>query len=183
MSKAAFKFWSDALEIVWQQLEHEIPRGFFWRPWTIVLLVCAEQNALALLSGVNFAGEVDHVWQLFAVDAVELDDFFHWFGHQVVMLHCQNRKFDSAHATHFSGPQTTCVDDMFGVNRVVFVGDYIPCAVWAVVESSDPSICINLGATIFCTNRVCVCNTIRIDAAFVFVVKRTDEIFFFKQWI
>ena len=136
---------------------------------------------MTLLSGVNFAGEVDHVWQLFAVDAVELDDFWHWFGHQIVMLHCQNRKLNAAHTTHFSGPQTTSVDDMLSVNRVIFIGDYIPGAVWAVIESGDPSIRINLGTAIASTDRICMSDAVWVDAAFVFVVKRTDEVFFFKQ--
>ena len=97
------------------------------------------------------------------------------------MLHCQYWKFNAAHTADFASPQTAGVHDMFGVNRVVFVGDDIPGAVRAMVESSDPSVCINLGATIFRADRVGVCNTIRVDTAFVFVVKRTDKIFLFKQ--
>ena len=144
------------------------------------MLVGAKQDALTFLARVNFAGEVDHVWQLFAVDSVELDDFFHWLGHQIVVLHCQDRKFNAAHAAHFAGPQTAGVYDVFGVNRVVFVCDHIPRAVRAVIESSDPSICVDLGATIFCANRVGMCNAIRVNAAFVFIVKSADKIFLFK---
>jgi hypothetical protein len=49
------------------------------------------------------------------------------------MLHCEYRKFETAHATDFAGPQTAGVHDMLGVNRVVFVGDDIPRAVRAMV--------------------------------------------------
>ncbi|MEY4128747.1 MAG: hypothetical protein RIS81_496 [Actinomycetota bacterium] len=93
------------------------------------------------------------------------------------MLHCEYRKFNAAHATDFASPQTAGVYDMFSVNRVVFVCDDIPCAVRAMVESSDPSIRVNLGATILCANCVSVRNTIWVNAAFVFVVKSANEIF------
>ena len=100
-----------------------------------------------------------------------------------MVLHCQHRKFNTAHAADFASPQTAGVYDMLGMNRVVFVCDDIPCAVGAVVESSDPSVCVNLSATIFGTNCVSVRNAIRVDAAFIFVVKCAHKIFLFEQWV
>jgi hypothetical protein len=51
----------DAVEVVGEQLEHEVPRRLLRGPRPVVLLVGAEQDALALLAGVDLAGEVDHV--------------------------------------------------------------------------------------------------------------------------
>ena len=55
VGEAALQLRSDAVEVVRQQLEHEVPRRLVRRPRPVVLLVGAEQDALALLAGVDLA--------------------------------------------------------------------------------------------------------------------------------
>ncbi|CAB4653751.1 unannotated protein [freshwater metagenome] len=127
--KAALELWSNALQIVWQQLEYEIPWCFFGCPRAIVLFVGSKQDALSLLASVDFARKVDHVWKLATGFFVVRDYFFHRLGHQVVVFHCQHWQFNTAHAAHFTRPQATCVHNMLCVNGVVFVGNDVPCSV------------------------------------------------------
>ena len=139
-----------------QQLEHKIPRCFFCCPRTVLLFVCSEQNALTFLTCINFASEVDDVWQLATHRLVVFNNFVHRLGHEVVVFHRQHWQFKTTHAPNFSRPQTTGVDYMFGMNGVVFVGDDIPCSVWAVVKPGHPRVGVHLGATVFRTDCVCM---------------------------
>ena len=159
MSESTLEFWSDALEIVWQQLEHEVPRSVFCSPWTVVLFVRSEQDALAFLACVNFASEVDHVWQLFAKGLVVIDDFIHWLGHQVVVFHCQHWQFNSNHATNFACPQTTGVHNVFRVD-LALVGVHGPRAVLAWLDVVHHGVGVHLCSAVTCANCVCVSNSV-----------------------
>ncbi len=119
----------DAVEVVGEQLEHEVPRRLLRRPRPVVLLVRAEQDALTFLAGVDLAGEVDHVRQLATVRLVVVDDFGHRLGHQVVVLHRQHGQLEADHPSDLAGPQPAGVDDVLGVDGVVAIGDDVPRAV------------------------------------------------------
>ena len=183
MCKAALELWSNALQIVWQQLKYEIPWCFFWCPRAIVLFVCSKQDALSLLAGINFSREVDHVRKFATGFFVVCDYFFHWFGHQVVVFHRQHWQFNSAHAAHFARPQTTSVHYMLCVNGVVFVGNDVPCSVCALAEAGHPRLGVHLGSAVTSTNCVSVCYAVWVYRAFVFVVQRTYEVLLFKQGV
>ena len=181
MSKPTLELRRDALKIVWQQLEDEIPWGFFRGPRTIFLFVCSEQNALTFLTRVDFASEVNDVRQFATHCLVVFNNFVHWLGHEVVVFHCQHWQFETTHTSNFSRPQTASIHNMLSMNCVVFVGDDIPCSVWSVVESGYPRVGVHLGAAIFCADCVCVRDAVWVNRAFVFVVQRTDEVFLFEQ--
>ena len=183
MREAALEFVRDAVEIVREQLEHEVPRRFLGRPWAVVLLVGAEQDALTFLTGVDLAGEVDHVRQFATVLLVVLDHLVHRLGHQVVVFHSEHWKFESAHAANFTRPQATGIHHMFGVDDMVLVGDHIPRAVLALGKSGDPRVGVHLGATILGANGIGVCDAVGVYRALVFVEQGSDEVLLFEQWI
>src|SRR5207245_9431316 len=56
----------DAVDIGLQQFMAEIPRRVHRRPWLAGLLISAEQDAVALLAGVDLALEVHHAQHLAA---------------------------------------------------------------------------------------------------------------------
>ena len=183
MCKAALELWSNALQIVWQQLEYEIPRCFFRCPRAIVLFVGSKQDALSLLTSVNFTREVDHVWKLATGFFVVRDYFFHRLGHQVVVFHRQHWQLNTAHAAHFARPQAARVHNMLCVNGVVFVGNDVPCSVSAMAEAGHPRLGVHLGSTVASTNCVSVCYAVWVYRTFVFVVQRTYEILLFKEGV
>ena len=173
--EAARQFRRDAIEVVGEQLEHEVPGCLLRRPRPVVLLVGAQQDALPLLAGVDLAGEIDQVRQLAAHGCVVLDDFRHRLGHQVVMLHRQHRQLESGHAAHLARPQPACVHHVLGVDRVVSISDDVPCAIRALAEVRDPGVGVHLGAAIAGTGGIGVRDAVRVDAALVLVVQRADE--------
>ena len=97
------------------------------------------------------------------------------------MFHRQYRQFNSAHAAHFTCPQTTSVDYVFCVNGVVFVGNDIPCSVCALAEAGHPRLGVHLGSAVASANCVSMCYSVWVYRAFVFVIQRTYEILLFEQ--
>jgi len=171
----------DAVEVVGEQLEHEVPRCLLRCPRPVVLLVGAEQDALALLAGVDLAGEVDHVRQLATTGLVVCDDFRHRLGHQVVVLHGQHRQLQPRHAADLASPQAARVHHVLGMDGVVAVGDDIPGAVGALLQIGDPGVGVHLGTAVASTDRIGVGDPVRVDAAFVLVVERADEELLLQQ--
>ena len=182
MRESALEFVRDAIEVVREELEHEVPRGLLGRPWTVVLLVGAEQDALAFLACVDLAGEVDHVRQFATVLGVVLDDLVHRFGHQVVVFHREHRQLESGHAADFACPEATRVDDVFGVD-VALVRDDVPRAVLALLQVGRPGVGVDLGAAVACADGIGVRDAVGVHAAFVLVVQRADEVLLFEQRI
>ena len=173
----------DAIEVVVEQLEHEVPRRLLRRPRPVVLLVGPEQDALPFLPGVDLAGEVDHVRQLVARALVELDDLGHRLGHEVVVLHCQHGQLDAAHPPHLTCPQSARIDDVFGVDGVIAIGDHVPRAVGALAEPGDPGVEVDLCAAVAGTDGVGMGDAVGIDAALVLVVQGAHEEALLEQWV
>ena len=169
------QLWGDAVEVVVEQLEHEVPRRFLGCPRPVVLLVGAEQDALTLLPGVDLAGKVDEGGQLMSPLLVELDDLGDRFGHQVVVLHREHRQLDAAHPPHLASPQSTRIDDVFGVDGVIPIGDDIPGAVAALAEPGDPGVEVHLRTAVAGTDGVGMGDPVWVDAALVLVVQRAHE--------
>ena len=171
----------DAVEVVGEQLEHEVPRRLLRRPRPVVLLVGAEQDALALLAGVDLAGEVDHVGQLAPVRLVVLDDLGHRLGHQVVVLHGQHGQLEPAmrptSRAHRPPAFTTCSAWMVWSRSVMT--SHVPSGRW--LQIGDPGVGVHLGAAVAGADGVGVGDAVRVDAALVLVVERADEELLLQQ--
>jgi hypothetical protein len=133
MAEPDFQRRRDAVEIGRQQLMAEIPRGVDRRPGLAGLLVGAEQDAGALLAGVDLALEIDDANQFAAGLRVELQHLGHFLGQEIHVLHGENRQFETDHAAHFARPEAAGIDDVVGLDRAL-LGDDVPGAVGLLGE-------------------------------------------------
>ena len=145
MLEADFQRRRDAVEIGRQQFMAEIPRRVDRRPRLAGLFIGAEQDAVALLAGVDLALEVEHADHLAAGRLVEFLDLRHRLGEQIHVLHGQHRQFDADHAADLARPQAAAVDDMLGLDRALF-GDDVPGAVGLLRQFDDAVAQHDLGA-------------------------------------
>ena len=113
----------NALQVIRQQALGEVPGRLPRRPGHAGALVGPEQHAAALLAHVDLALEVDAVQLLLA--ALQLRQVL---GDQVLVLHGEDRQFQSDHAPDFARPQTAGVHHVLGVH-VALLGDDVPGAI------------------------------------------------------
>ncbi len=99
------------------------------------------------------------------------------------MFHREDRQLESDHAADLARPQTAAVDDVFGMDGVVTIGDHVPRAVVPLLETRHPRVGVDLGATIACADRIGVRHAVRIDAALVGVERRSDEVLLLEKRI
>ena len=131
----------DAVEVRRQQLVAEVGRRGARRPGPAGLLIGAEHEALAFLSGIDLALEVDRVGQLLG----PRDHLGQVLGHQVVMLHREHRQLQPDQAADLARPQPGGVDHDLGLD--VAVGrDHQPAAVRLRVELDHGREAVDLGA-------------------------------------
>ena len=128
MPEADLERGRDPVEVGLQELVAEVPGGDLGRPGAAVLLVGAEQDAAALLAGVDLARQVEDADHLAAGAGVELGDLGHRLGQEVHVLHGEHRQLQPDHAADLARPEAAGVDHMLGLNRAV-LGDDVPGAV------------------------------------------------------
>ena len=170
----------DPVEIGRQELHVEVPRRRVLRPRPRVLLIGAEQHAVALLADVDLAGEVHRHRHLATGRRHVLPNILHRLGDEVVVLHRQHREFETGHPTDLAGPQPARVDDVFGMDLAAF-GDDRPRAVRPVFEPTDPVLSGDLGAGLPGTDRVGVGDTRGVDVALDRVPHRSEEVLRVEQ--
>jgi hypothetical protein len=133
VAEADFERRRDAVEIGRQQLMAEIPRRVDRRPGLTGLLVGAEQDAGALLAGVDLALEINDANQFAAGPGVELQHLRHFLGQEIHVLHGEKRQFQTDHAADFARPEAAGIDDVVGLDRAL-LGDDVPGAVGFLSE-------------------------------------------------
>ena len=143
-------------------------------------LIGPQQHAIALLAHVDFAVEVDRVQHHLARFLVEGDDFGHVLGDQVLVLHRQDRQFQTDHAAHFARPQAAAIDDML-CDDVALVGDHIPIAVRSLARIKHACLGEYFGPGLARRAAEGVGGAIGIDVALDRVVHRTNELRLVQQ--
>ena len=131
----------DPVEFLGEQRASEVPFGALDLPVTRVLLVDAEQHAVALALQVREpleVGDRDHL----AGDRRDLGDLV---GDQIVMRHRHQRVIDTDHGADPPGPQPRRVHDVLG-RDVSLLGLHPPLAVGQRRERQDAVVLDHLGA-------------------------------------
>ena len=164
----------DAVEVWRQQLVAEIPRRVDRRPRLAGLLISAEQDAVALLAGVDLTLEVEHADHLAPGRLVEGLDLRHRLRQKVHVLHGQHRQFDADHAADLARPQATAIHHMLGLHRSLF-GDHVPGAVRILGQFLDRVAEHDLGAELFGRLRIGDGGARRVEMAFDRVPHGADE--------
>ena len=96
------------------------------------------------------------------------------------MLHAQHRQFESDHPADLTGPQSTGVDDVFGVD-LALVGDHVPRAVGALAQVAHPRVAVDLGAGLTGADGVGVGDAGRVDVTLDRIEQGTDEVLLLEQ--
>ena len=161
-----------AIEVRRQQIGLPVvPRGTAHGPWRSGRLVHTEQDTAPLLAHVHLAIEVHDDRQLLG-GVRELREVL---GDQVVVLHRHQRQLDADHATDLASPESTGVDDVFGLDRAL-VGRYIPAATPGRREREHASVAVDFRAVQPC----CLCECVRcarwVEVALHRVIDRAEHI-------
>ena len=101
----------DPIEVGLEQLVAEVGGRGVLGPGPAVLLVGAEQQALALLAQVDLGVEIDAVREL----VVAREDLRQVLGHQVVMRHGEHRQLEPDQAADLARPEPGGVDHRLGL--------------------------------------------------------------------
>ena len=171
----------DAVEIIGQELLAEIPGRGLGLPGPAVLLVGAQNHAVALLAHVNFRLEVERVAHLLAVLLVVGDDLGNILGHHIHVLHGQHRQLNADHAANFSRPQAAAVHNMLGDNDAL-LGDDIPGTVWARLKFHHAVVEVDLRPADLGRLGVGLGGAFGIEIAVDLVVERADKVLLLHQW-
>src|SRR5580698_6056128 len=96
-------------------------------------------------------------------------------GDQVVVLHRHKRQLDADHATNLASPESTCVDDVFSLDRAL-VSRYIPAATTGRREREYASVAVDFRAVLPCCLCECVRRARRVEVALHWVIDRAEHI-------
>ncbi len=119
MPKRSLERGRDALEVGCQQTPFEVPRRLAALPRHRRLVVGADEQAMALLTGVDLATEVNGAHELVAGALVVGDDVIERLGDHVGVLHGEHRQFHTHHAAHLAGPQPASVHHVGRFNPLI----------------------------------------------------------------
>ena len=175
MPEADFQVFGDAIKRIGQQGWTEVPGRVLWAPRHAMALIGPQQHAIALLAHVDFAVEVDRVQHHLARFLVEGDDFGHVLGDQVLVLHRQDRQFQTDHTPYLTRPKTAAVDDVLG-NDIALVGNNLPATVQALPCIEHSGVCKHLGTGLACRTAEGVSCAVGVYVALNRVVHGADEL-------
>ena len=133
-----------------------------------------------LLADVDLALEVERHRHLVTGGGVVLRDLVHVLGDEVHVLHPEHRQLEADHPADLARPQSTGVDDVFGVD-LALVGDDVPRAVGALAQVVHPRVAVDLGARLAGADRVGVGDTRRVDVALDRIEQSADEVLLLEQ--
>ena len=184
--EADFKRISDALEVGRQQAHAEVPRSLARRPGLAASFVGSQKKPATLLAQIDLPPEINAVHQ-FAVFAVVFGDRFDVLSEQILVLHGQHRQIEPDHPSHLACPQPPGIDHMFAADHPLLiarrsvVGVNIPAPVTGAVDLTDPGVAVQGRAFQACGFDISVCDSRRVDVAFVGVVHGPDEVLLVEQ--
>ena len=178
--ESAFEIVGNMIQIRWQQFGGEIPRCLLGAPRATIRLIGANQHARALLAHIKLTIEIDAVNDFLASRLVELNDFRHFLGDQILMRHAQHGQFKAHKAAHFTRPQATGVHHMLGMD-IALIGEHIPAAIGPLLHVRHHAFLHNLCPTHARGLGISMRGAGRIEMAFQRMPHGTDEMLRIEQ--